>query len=170
MERERENRRAEERNREEGGKDEGRGRGNARGGGEKVSRKGERRRGRWRRRQQHTKTRERGEEGRDRREEGRCTAQKLEGGSVPSDIMTGGAQGSDERGDRTAGERQNGGQVGQKGGTRRKKGRDRDRTDKRGKCVAVKKEAKELRHPISPFCTCRAANCVCAVGDGWSCT
>ena len=111
MERERENRRAEERNREEGGKDEGRGRGNARGGGEKVSRKGERRRGRWRRRQQHTKTRERGEEGRDRREEGRCTAQKLEGGSLPSDIMTGGAQGSDERGDRTAGERQNGGQA-----------------------------------------------------------
>jgi hypothetical protein len=96
-----------------------------------VSRKGERRRGRWRRRQQHTKTRERGEEGRDRREEGRCTAQKLEGGSVPSDIMTGGAQGSDERGDRTAGERQNG-----------KTGRDRDRMDKRGKCVAVKKEAK----------------------------
>ena len=50
------------------------------------------------------------------------------------------------------------------------RGRDRDRTDKRGKCVAVKKEAKELRHPISPFCTCRAANCVCAVADGWSCT
>jgi len=99
------NRRAEERNRGEGGKDEGRGRGNARGGGEKVSRKGERRRRRWRRRQQHTKTRERGEEGRDRREEGRCTAQKLEGGCVPSDIVTGGARGSDERGDRTAGER-----------------------------------------------------------------
>ena len=135
-----------------------------------MSRKGERRRGRWRRRQQHTKTRERGEEGRDRREEGRCTAQKLEGGSVPSDIMTGGAQGSDERGDRTAGERQNGGQMGQKGGTRGETGRDRDRTDKRGKCVAVKKEAKELRHPNSPFCTCRAFNCVCAVGDGWSCT
>ena len=94
-----------------------------------MSRKGERRRGRWRRRQQHTKTRERGEEGRDRREEGRCTAQKLEGGSVPSDIMTGGAQGSDERGDRTAGERQNGGQMGQKGGAR-SEGRDeeKDRT------------------------------------------
>ena len=88
--------------------------------------------------------------------------------------MTGGAQGSDERGDRTAGERQNGGQAVQKGGTRGKTrgktGRDRDRTDKRGKCVAVKKEAKELRHPNSPFCTCRAVNCVCAVGDGWSCT
>ena len=115
------------------------------------------------------KTRERGEEGRDRREEGRRTAQKLEGGSVPSDIITGGAQGSDERGDRTAGERQNGGQTGQKGGARVETGRDRDRTDKRGKCVAVKKEAKELRHLASPSCTCRAANCVCAVGDGWSC-
>ena len=135
-----------------------------------MSRKGERRRRRWRRRQQHTKTRERGEEGRDRREEGRCTAQKLEGGSVPSDIMTGGAQGSDERGDRTAGERQNRGQAVQKGGGRGKTGRDRDRTDKRGKCVAVKKEAKELRHPNSPFCTCRAVSCVCAVADGWSCT
>jgi hypothetical protein len=135
-----------------------------------VSRKGKRRRRRWRRRQQHTKTRERGEEGRDRREEGRCTAQKSEGRSAPSGIMTGGAQGSDERGDRTAGERQNGGQIGQKGGTRGETGRDRDKTDKRGKCVAVKKEAKELHHPTSPSYTCRAFNCVCAVGDGWSCT
>ena len=43
---------------------------------------------------------------------------------------------------------------GQNGGTRGETGRDRDRTDKRGKCVAVKKEAKELRHPASPPCTC----------------
>ena len=93
-----------------------------------MSRKGERRRRRWRRRRQHTKTRERGEEGRDRREEGRCTAQKLEGGSVPSDIMTGGAQGSDERGDRTAGERQNGGQMGSVGRNEEKE-RTRPRQD-----------------------------------------
>ena len=101
----------------------------------KVSRKGERRRRRWRRRQQHTKTRERGEEGRDRREEGRCTAQKLEGGSVPSDIMTGGAQGSDER---ATGRRGRGRMEGRR--VRRDEGEEkkslvRDRTDKRGKCV-----------------------------------
>jgi hypothetical protein len=63
------------------------------------------------------------------------------------------ARGSDERGDRTVGERQNGGQAGQKGGTRNegRKGRDRDRTDKRGGMCSVKKEAKELRHrPTRP--------------------
>jgi len=80
------------------------------------------------------KTRERGEEAQDRRQEGRCTAQKMEGWGVPSDCGTGGARGSDERGDRTAGERQNGGQTGQKGGTRDEIGRDRDRTDKRKMC------------------------------------
>ena len=53
---------------------------------------------------------------------------------------------------------------------RRARREGRDRTDKRGKCVAVKKEAKELRHPASPLCACRAVNCVCAVADGWSCT
>ena len=80
------------------------------------------------------KTRERGEEAQDRRQEGRYTAQKMEGWGVPSDCGTGGARGSDERGDRTAGERQNGGQTGQKGGTRDEIGRDRDRTDKRKMC------------------------------------
>ena len=90
---------------------------------------------------------------------------KIGRGSVPSDIIMGGAQG------RRGGGRMEGRRVrSQKGGTRGKTGRDRDRTDKRGKCVAVKKEAKELRHPNSPFCTCRAVSCVCAVADGWSCT
>ena len=84
--------------------------------------------------------------------------------------MTGGAQGSDERGDRTAGERQNGGQMGQKGGTRGAEGRREVKEGMEEGCVAVKKEAKELRHPASPLCTCRAVNCVCAVGDRWSCT
>ena len=56
------------------------------------------------------KTRERGEEGRDRRQEGRHTTQKMEGGSAPGDMCTGGARGSDGKGDRKEGGRQNGGQ------------------------------------------------------------
>jgi hypothetical protein len=59
----------------------------------------------------------------------------MEGGSVPSDVGTGGARGSDEMCDRTAEERQNEGQTGQKGGTRDERDERRDRTDKRGKRV-----------------------------------
>jgi hypothetical protein len=65
------------------------------------------------------KTRERGEERRDRRQEGRHTTQKTEGGSAPGDVCTGGARGSDGRGDRMAEVRQNGGQTrGEEGRTR----------------------------------------------------
>ena len=71
------------------------------------------------------KTRERGEERRDRRQEGRHTTQKMEGGSAPGDMCTGGARGSDGKGDRKAGGRQNGGQN------------ERSGTDERGVCTCV---------------------------------
>jgi hypothetical protein len=50
----------------------------------------------------HARKNERGEEGRERRDQGRCTAQKSGGEGTPIDIGTGGARGSDERGDRKA--------------------------------------------------------------------
>jgi hypothetical protein len=52
----------------------------------------------------------------------------MEGVCVPGDIGTGGARGGDERGDRTAEERQNGGQM-------RVRREGRGRTDERGECV-----------------------------------
>jgi hypothetical protein len=56
-------------------------------------------------------------------------------------------------------------------GTRERRRRARPRQNGReGKMCSVKKEAKELRRPTSPPCTCRLVNCVCGVGDGWSCT
>jgi hypothetical protein len=53
---------------------------------------------------------------------------KEEGGRKKKEASS---KGKKSRGDRTAGEWQNGGQTGQKGGTRVETGRDRDRTDKR---------------------------------------
>ena len=54
----------------------------------------------------NTRKRERGEEGRERRDQDRYKTQKLGGRGIPIDTGTGGVRGSDERGDRTAEERQ----------------------------------------------------------------
>ena len=54
----------------------------------------------------NTRKGERGEEGRERRDQDRYNTQKLGEEGTPIDIGTGGARGSDERGDRTAEERQ----------------------------------------------------------------
>jgi hypothetical protein len=53
-----------------------------------------------------TRKRERGEAGRERRDQDRYKTQKLGGEDTPIDAGTGGARGSDERGDRKAEERQ----------------------------------------------------------------
>jgi hypothetical protein len=83
----------------------------------------------------HARKSERGEEGRERRDQGRHNTQKPGGEGAPIDIGTGGVRGSDERGDRRAEERQKRAQTdGEWGGATEGRG-DRDRTDKRGKCV-----------------------------------
>jgi hypothetical protein len=64
------------------------------------------------------------------------TTRKNPGGEgTPTGVGTGGVRGSDERGDRRAEERQKRVQNEGNGRNGTDEGRDRDRTDKRGKCV-----------------------------------
>ena len=83
----------------------------------------------------NTRKHERGEEGRERRDQGRYNTQKSGGEGTSIDIGTGGVRGSDERGDRRAEERQKRVQNEGNGTDEGEMDRDRDRTDKRGKCV-----------------------------------
>jgi hypothetical protein len=57
--------------------------------------------------------------------------------------------------------------IGTDEGTDKSRQRQRRRVEKN---CSVEKEAKELCRLTSPPCACRVANCVCGVGDGWSCT
>jgi hypothetical protein len=83
----------------------------------------------------HARKRERGEEGRERRDQGRHNTQKSGGEGAPIGVGTGGVRGGDERGDRRAEERQKRVQNEGNGTDEECDGRDRDRTDKRGKCI-----------------------------------
>jgi hypothetical protein len=75
--------------------------------------------------------------------------------------VMGGATGGQRRG-RMEGRRARRDQERRRGVRPRQNGRE-------GEICSVKKEAKELRRPVSPPCTCRVVNCVCVVGGGWSC-
>ena len=87
----------------------------------------------------NTRKRERGEDGRERRDQDRHNTQKLGGRGMPIDTGTGGVRGSDERGDRTAEERQKRVQT------------ESEVTNDRGTCVHVckcecKQERQEVKH------------------------
>jgi hypothetical protein len=85
----------------------------------------------------NVRKRERGEEGQGRRDQDRCNTQNLGGGGAPIDVGTGGVRGSDERGDRTAEERQKRVQT------------KSEVTNDRGACMHMcecKQERQEVKH------------------------
>jgi hypothetical protein len=89
----------------------------------------------------NARKRERGEDGRERRDQDQCNTQKSGGEGVPIDVGTGGVRGvdrgSDERGDRTAEERQKRVQT------------ESEVTNDRGTCTrACKRECKQERQEV----------------------